>query len=60
MERTKMIHKIHSKLSDLEHEQFMLDRNSVRAKEIDAELSALKLQLKEVMNSVCPLVKDIK
>lgn len=58
MERLKLLQQIYSRLASLEDDREVARINGKSTADIDAEMDALRLKLQDVMNSVCPVIKD--
>ena len=58
MKRTEIIQQIQERLGRLEKEMETTVVDSWRYKEIGVEMTHLREKLQNVMNSVCPIIKD--
>lgn len=58
MKRTEIIQQIYQRLANLEKEMEATVVDSWRWNEISVEMRALREKLQNVMNSVCPIIKD--
>ncbi len=58
MKRTEIIQQIYDRLARLEKEMETTVVGSWRYDEIGVEMTHLRQKLSNVMNSVCPIIKD--
>lgn len=59
MKRLQLIQQIYERLAKLEIErEEARSSNTTAVVEIDKEIAALRLKLSDIMNSVCPIIKD--
>ena len=60
MERTKMLQQIYLRLASLEEQREETRLRDETVTHIDLEMNALRLKLQDVMNSPCPIIKDVE
>lgn len=58
MNKAKLIRQIHSRLGRLEDNREIARLGGTETDDIDVEITSLRVRLKEVMNSPCPVLKD--
>jgi hypothetical protein len=58
MERLKIVQQIYTRLASLEEQREVARLADQDCQAIDEEMKFLRLKLQDVMNSVCPVIKD--
>ena len=59
MERIKLVQKIYSRLATLESDREEARINNKETESIDMEMTELRKKLQIVMNSPCPVFKEV-